>query len=90
MYIHAPNESLHFPYFQRLIMKLTGKRLLLLLLYSSTKKKEANVPIVGRTRLMKMVFLFEKELLDEFEKNRTFEEIALPEFFAWKYGTIFT
>ncbi len=40
-------------------MKLTGKKLLLLLLYSPINGKKYNVPITGRTRLMKMVFLFE-------------------------------
>lgn len=67
-------------------MKLTGKKLLLLLLYSPINGDEYNIPITGRTRLMKMVFLFDKELRSEFEKDSTFEEIDLPEFFGWKYG----
>jgi uncharacterized protein YwgA len=67
-------------------MKLTGKKFLLLLLYAPTNGDEVNVPISGRTRLMKMGFLFKEELASDFEKDRTFEELALPEYFAWKYG----
>lgn len=66
-------------------MRLTGKSLILMLLYAPTEGG-AQPPIQGRTRLMKMVFLFEKELLDDFRKDRDFDEIALPEFFAWHYG----
>lgn len=67
-------------------MKLTGKKFLLLLLYSSTEGESYNIPVVGRTRLMKMVFLFDKELATNFMKDRTLEDIELPEFFKWKYG----
>jgi uncharacterized protein YwgA len=67
-------------------MKLTGKKLLLLLLYSPINGETINVPITGRTRFMKMVFLFEKEVLPDFKRDRTFEEIRFPEFFGWKYG----
>ena len=67
-------------------MKLTGKRFLLLLLYAPTSGDEVNVPISGRTRLMKMGFLFKEELTSDFAKDRTFEELELPEYFAWKYG----
>jgi uncharacterized protein YwgA len=72
-------------------MKLTGKKLLLLLLYSPTVDgKKVNISITGRTRLMKMVFLFGEEILSDFVKDRTFDEILLPEYFAWKYGPFST
>ena len=68
------------------MMKLTGKRFILLLLYAPINGDEFNVPISGRTRLMKMGFLFKEELTSDFQKDKTFEEIELPEYFAWKYG----
>lgn len=68
-------------------MKLTGKKFILLLLYSPiTTGGNVNVPIAGRTRLMKMGFLFKEEVLSDFQKDRTFDEVVLPEYFAWKYG----
>lgn len=67
-------------------MKLSGKKFVLLLLYAPTRGNKVNIPIAGRTRLMKMGFLFKEELVKDFEKDRTFEEIRLPEYFAWKYG----
>ncbi|MGA1980519.1 MAG: hypothetical protein ABSG99_08185 [Sedimentisphaerales bacterium] len=68
------------------MMKLTGKKFILLLLYSPTTGEKVNVPIAGRTRLMKMGFLFQEEVLIDFQKDKTFDEIVLPEYFAWKYG----
>jgi hypothetical protein len=67
-------------------MKLTGKRLLLILLYAPANGKTLNVPITGRTRLMKMVFLFEKELLESFQQDSDIEDVDLPDFYAWRYG----
>ena len=67
-------------------MKLTGKKLILLFLYAPTKGDEVNVPISGRTRLMKMGFLFKEEILSDFQNDKTFDEVDLPEYFAWKYG----
>ncbi len=67
-------------------MKLTGKKFLLLILYAPTEKETYNIPISGRTRLMKMGFLFDKELRSDFEKDKSFDEIELPKYFAWKYG----
>lgn len=67
-------------------MKLIGKKLILLFLYAPTAGDEVNVPIAGRTRLMKMGFLFKEEILSDFQKDRTFDEVDLPEYFAWKYG----
>lgn len=66
-------------------MKLTGKKLLLILLKTPYNGK-ANSPIIGRTRLTKMVFLFKKELLVDFQKDNNIQEVSMPEFFAWNYG----
>lgn len=67
-------------------MKLTGKKLMLLLLYTPDKKGVLNYPITGRTRLMKMIFLFEKEILIDFRKDTQINLVNFPDFFAWKYG----
>ena len=66
-------------------MRLTGKRLLVLLLYSPTEQGEENCPIAGRTRLVKMCFLFKEEIWPTFNKDKSAED-SLPEFYAWKYG----
>jgi hypothetical protein len=47
--------------------ELTSKDILLTLLYCPGKK--INEPIIGRTRLTKTIFLFEKELKKEFFKD---------------------
>lgn len=52
-----------------MIDKINGKDLLLLFLYTPGITDEINEPIVGRTRLMKMAFLFEKELKKDFLKG---------------------
>ena len=67
-------------------MKLTGKKLILLLLYTPVEGDRVNIPIAGRTRLMKMGFLFKEEVLGDFQKDRTFNESILPDYFGWKYG----
>jgi uncharacterized protein len=67
--------------------KLTSGDLLLLLIYSKGTTEGVNEPIVGRTRLVKMVFLFEKEVYKDFCKDRCLiEEQDLPDFFAWHFG----
>ena len=66
-------------------MKLSGKKLILLLLYSP-EDEEPNVPISGRTRLTKMIFLFKEEISKDFCSDKNIEEIDFPEFFAWRYG----
>lgn len=67
-------------------MKLTGKKLLLLLLYAPSHGVRFNSPIAGRTRLMKIVFLFEEEFLERFRQDQTVEEFDLPTYYPWKYG----
>lgn len=63
--------------------KLKAKDILLLLLYLPGRTETINEPIVGRTRITKMMFLFERELYKQF-KNISLE--SLPEFFAYNYG----
>jgi hypothetical protein len=70
----------------REVTKLTGKKLIILLLYAPTDNDGEHAPIAGRTRLMKMGFLFEEEVWPEFRKDGAFDEATLPKFFAWKYG----
>jgi uncharacterized protein YwgA len=68
------------------IMRLTGKRLLMLLLYAPVEDSPVNVPILGRTRLMKMAFLFKEEVATDFLEDRNADAIDLPEFYPWRYG----
>lgn len=67
-------------------MKLTGKKFLIILLYARGESGQFNEKIIGRTRLMKMGFIFKQEKLKLFEKDMYSEENAFPEFTAWKYG----
>jgi hypothetical protein len=62
------------------------KDLLLLLLYSPGVTDEVNEPVAGRTRLMKMVFLFQKELLPKLRKDVAVSDSDLYEFFPWNFG----
>lgn len=63
-------------------LRLTAKDFLLLLLYSSSVGESFNEPISGKTRIMKMVFLFQKEIYQKFK----FDIENLAEFEAWKFG----
>lgn len=62
------------------------KDLLLLLLYSPGSSNEPNEPITGRTRLLKLVFLFQKELLPRLRKDITIPEDSWYVFFPWNFG----
>lgn len=62
---------------------MNGKDLLLLFLYTPGVTEEVNEPIVGRTRLMKMAFLFEKELKSDFLKNN---DTQIFEFMPYLFG----
>jgi len=71
-------------------MKVTGKKFIILILYTPTENNKSennkfNVPVEGRTRFVKMAFLFDKELKKFFHKINDVE-VELPEFFAWHYG----
>jgi hypothetical protein len=63
---------------------LSGKDLLLALLYCPGVTGESNEEIMGRTRITKMIYLFEKEIY----KNDFFNdlEITIPKFEAYHYG----
>lgn len=66
--------------------EFSGKHILLLLLYSPGKRNDTNEPVVGRTRMIKMMFLFEKEISEKFFENTDVELVSFPEFYAWHYG----
>jgi hypothetical protein len=68
------------------MLKLSGKHILLLLLYSPGNSGHPNEPLVGRTRIIKMLFLFDKEIKRQFLKDSHVELISFPEFYAWHYG----
>lgn len=62
------------------------KDILLLLLYSPGLTGEINEPIIGRTRLVKMMFLFKEEALKHFKKGTDINENNFYSFFAWNFG----
>ena len=62
------------------------KDVLLLLLYVQGKTKEICEPICGRTRLMKMMYLFEKEVYKNNNFDRNIPQEKMPTFEAYKYG----
>lgn len=68
------------------MLKLSGKHILLLLLYSPGDSGHPNEPFVGRTRIIKMLFLFDKEIKRQFLEDSHIELISFPEFYAWHYG----
>ena len=63
---------------------LTGKDLLLSFLFSPGIKASVNEPIVGRTKLTKMMFLFEKQIYSKFFKDEI--AISLPDFEPYYFG----
>jgi len=64
----------------------SSKDLLMLLLYVPDASGQEAAPIQGQTRLMKMVFLFNKELKKQFRKDESFDDAVFPEFKAYDYG----
>jgi len=67
--------------------KLNNRRdILLLLLYSSGRDGRINEPISGRTRLIKMLFLFKEEVLPHFRKGTEINADNFYEFFPWDFG----
>lgn len=62
------------------------KDILLLLLYSPGLTDCVNEPIAGRTRLVKMLFLFKKEILADFKNGTDINEDMFYAFFPWDYG----
>lgn len=68
-------------------MNIDNRRdILLLLLFSPGKYDRVNEPIVGRTRLVKMLFLFMEEALNEFRRGTEILDESFYSFFPWKYG----
>ena len=63
--------------------QMSSKDLLLALLYSPGTSSKCNEPIVGRTKLTKMVYLFEKEVYKEFFDDI---DITLPQFEPYHFG----
>jgi uncharacterized protein YwgA len=66
------------------------KDILLLLLYSPGKTGQINESIAGKTRLIKMLFLFKKEALPHFCRGTEITEANFYEFFPWDFGPFST
>ena len=66
------------------------KDILLLLLYSPGRSGRTCEPISGRTRLVKMLFLFKKEALPHFRKGTVITEENFYDFFPWDFGPFST
>ena len=58
----------------------------MLLLYAAGPSGKTCEPIQGQTRLMKMVFLFQNELVKQFNLGEVIEPSAFPQFIAFDYG----
>jgi uncharacterized protein len=69
------------------VAKITNsKDLIMLLLYAPGTSGQICDPIEGQTRLMKMIFLFKKELSRRFNLDQVIDEKAFPDFKAYDYG----
>lgn len=72
-------------------MRLDNRKdLLLLLLYSPGKGEAPNEPVVGRTRLVKMLFLFKEEALPHFQQGTRITSENFYQFFPWDFGPFST
>lgn len=60
--------------------------ILLLLLYSPGRTEHFNEAITGRTRLMKMLFLFREEALKHFRGGIQIDSDNFYQFFPWHFG----
>lgn len=63
-----------------------SKDLILHFLYSPGLSLKECEEIKGRTRLQKMIFLFEKEIWKKFKSDQSISEDILPEFQAYDFG----
>lgn len=63
-----------------------SKDLIMLLLYARGASGKYCEPIEGQTRLMKMIFLFEKELFRTFNLGKIIDDSAFPKFEPYDYG----
>ena len=66
--------------------KITGADYLLLLFYLKGKSNEKAEPIEGRTRITKMMFIFNKEIFRKLKLDELSLEEDLPSFEAYHYG----
>ena len=64
--------------------QMSSKDLLLCFLYSPGLTEKVNEPILGRTKLTKMMFLFEKEIYNQFFIDAI--DISLPDFRPYHFG----
>ncbi len=64
----------------------SSKDVLMLLLYAKGQRGEQCEPIRGRTRLMKMVFLFDKEVRRKFNLEQQIPESVIPKFKPFDFG----
>jgi hypothetical protein len=62
------------------------KDILLLLMYSPGVGESVNEPISGRTRFVKMLFVFREEQFKNFKKGITLDIDAFYNFVEWDYG----
>jgi uncharacterized protein YwgA len=62
------------------------KDLLMVLLYAKGHTEQQCEAIVGKTRLVKMVFLFEKEIRKKFDLETPIAESAIPKFEPFNFG----
>ncbi|HET6246621.1 MAG TPA: hypothetical protein VFE47_02895 [Tepidisphaeraceae bacterium] len=71
--------------------KINNRRdILLLMLYSPGINDKPNEAVVGRTRLVKMLFLFRQEALSHFRRGTEIDESNFYQFFAWNFGPFST
>lgn len=63
-----------------------SKDFLMLLFYAKGHKGNQCEPIRGRTRIMKMVFLFEKEIRRKFNLDKAISSDILPAFEPYDFG----
>lgn len=67
-------------------MQLNSVDIILLLLYSPGYTDMTNEPINGRTKITKMLFLFEKELSKKFKLDKLTGNEDIFKFTAWNFG----
>ena len=71
-------------------MQLNSVDIILLLLYSPGYTDMVNEPINGRTKITKMLFLFEKELSKKFKLDKLTGKEDIFNFSAWNFGPMST
>lgn len=64
----------------------SSKDLIMLMLYAKGHSGMHCESIKGKTRLMKMVFLFDKEIRKQFNLEKAIDKVAIPDFIAHDYG----